>query len=216
MRFILAVASMMIVFAAQNAAAFRAPAARGIVGGSGGGSGHLLRANGAIMRSHRHRHYDLRSSTSMAAYSNNANSARDGAATSAINLGNGNIVHQHRRRGWQRQIITSTRLHMSETTIQEESSTTTATATATTSSTSYPFATVEAKWQAYWKEHRTFATPSRRITNEDGTITRSTKKKKYVLDMFPYPSGAGLHVGHPEGYTGEFLLVCRRHQISFM
>ena len=91
MRFILAVASMMIVFAAQNAAAFRAPVARGIVGGSGR-SGHLLRANGAIMRSHRHRHYDLRSSTSMAAYSNNANSASVGAATSAINLGNGNIV----------------------------------------------------------------------------------------------------------------------------
>ncbi|MFW5434937.1 leucine--tRNA ligase [Paenibacillus apiarius] len=49
---------------------------------------------------------------------------------------------------------------------------------------------IEPKWQAYWDEQKTFAT----LEDED-------KPKFYALDMFPYPSGAGLHVGHPEGYT---------------
>ncbi|WP_026676645.1 leucine--tRNA ligase [Fictibacillus gelatini] len=49
---------------------------------------------------------------------------------------------------------------------------------------------IEAKWQAYWEKNKTFKTK-----DEIG------KKKFYALDMFPYPSGAGLHVGHPEGYT---------------
>jgi len=63
-------------------------------------------------------------------------------------------------------------------------------------STQYPFAEVEPKWQAYWEENQTFATPER----------NAEKEKKYVLDMFPYPSGAGLHVGHPEGYTASDIM----------
>ena len=55
----------------------------------------------------------------------------------------------------------------------------------------YNFREIEKKWQKYWEENQTFKTP------EDLT----NPKKCYILDMFPYPSGAGLHVGHPEGYT---------------
>ena len=54
----------------------------------------------------------------------------------------------------------------------------------------YDFSAIEKKWQKYWSENKTFKAEE-----------NSTKKKLYVLDMFPYPSGAGLHVGHPEGYT---------------
>ncbi len=54
----------------------------------------------------------------------------------------------------------------------------------------YNFNDIEKKWQDYWEKNHTYR------TGED-----QTKKKIYVLDMFPYPSGAGLHVGHPEGYT---------------
>lgn len=57
----------------------------------------------------------------------------------------------------------------------------------------YPFSEIEPKWQKYWLEHKTFRTP-------DPSEVKS-KKKLYILDMFPYPSGSGLHVGHPEGYT---------------
>jgi len=57
---------------------------------------------------------------------------------------------------------------------------------------------IEAKWQAFWDQHQTFAV---------GAFDPS-KPKMYVLDMFPYPSGAGLHVGHPEGYTATDI-VCR-------
>ena len=62
---------------------------------------------------------------------------------------------------------------------------------------SYDFAAIEKKWQTYWDENKTFRA-------ED----LSPKQKLYVLDMFPYPSGAGLHVGHPEGYTATDIF-CR-------
>lgn len=54
---------------------------------------------------------------------------------------------------------------------------------------------VEKKWQAYWEQNKTFK-----------TLDDPSKKKFYALDMFPYPSGAGLHVGHPEGYTATDIL----------
>lgn len=55
---------------------------------------------------------------------------------------------------------------------------------------------IEKKWQNYWDEHKTFK-----------TLDDPSKKKYYVLDMFPYPSGAGLHVGHPEGYTATDIIA---------
>ncbi len=65
---------------------------------------------------------------------------------------------------------------------------------------SYPFSEIEPKWQKYWEDNKTF-----RATED----TRFPKdKRRYVLDMFPYPSGAGLHVGHPEGYTATDI-YCR-------
>jgi len=57
----------------------------------------------------------------------------------------------------------------------------------------YPFTRIESKWQAYWEGHKTFR------VDEDPAVPQ--EKRRYVLDMFPYPSSAGLHVGHPEGYT---------------
>lgn len=56
----------------------------------------------------------------------------------------------------------------------------------------YNFNEVESKWRKHWAENKTFATPN-----------ASDKPKCYVLDMFPYPSGAGLHVGHPLGYIAS-------------
>jgi len=66
----------------------------------------------------------------------------------------------------------------------------------------YDFAAIEGKWQAYWDEHGTFEQAN------PGDEGFAAKPKLYVLDMFPYPSGAGLHVGHPEGYTATDI-VCR-------
>jgi len=64
----------------------------------------------------------------------------------------------------------------------------------------YPFSDIETKWQKYWEENKTFK------VSEDASY--SPEKRKYVLDMFPYPSAAGLHVGHPEGYTATDI-YCR-------
>ncbi|HPH16385.1 MAG TPA: class I tRNA ligase family protein, partial [Bacteroidales bacterium] len=56
----------------------------------------------------------------------------------------------------------------------------------------YNFTEIEKKWQDYWETNKTFK-----------TVLDTSKPKFYALDMFPYPSGAGLHVGHPEGYTAS-------------
>ena len=62
--------------------------------------------------------------------------------------------------------------------------------------TRYDPAAIEPKWQAYWDANDTFRTPTDR-----------NLPKTYILDMFPYPSGAGLHVGHPEGYTATDIMA---------
>ncbi|MFT3683506.1 MAG: leucine--tRNA ligase [Phycisphaerales bacterium] len=62
---------------------------------------------------------------------------------------------------------------------------------------------LETKWQSWWRDHNTFVQPNPGDSGFD-----SSKPKFYCLDMFPYPSGAGLHVGHPEGYTATDI-VCR-------
>ncbi|HPG91467.1 MAG TPA: leucine--tRNA ligase [Rectinema sp.] len=64
----------------------------------------------------------------------------------------------------------------------------------------YPFEDIEKKWQKRWEEEQTF-----RVFEDERF---SKEKRRYVLDMFPYPSGAGLHVGHPEGYTATDI-YCR-------
>ncbi len=65
----------------------------------------------------------------------------------------------------------------------------------------YPFDQIEPKWQARWDEEQTFHAPNPGDPGFD-----ASKPKYYVLDMFPYPSGAGLHVGHPEGYTATDII----------
>ncbi len=66
----------------------------------------------------------------------------------------------------------------------------------------YPFDQIEPKWQAIWEERQLFHAPN---PGENGFDP--AKPKFYVLDMFPYPSGAGLHVGHPEGYTATDIVA---------
>jgi leucyl-tRNA synthetase len=63
---------------------------------------------------------------------------------------------------------------------------------------------VDAKWQERWAKNKTFATPTDR-----------TRPKYYVLDMFPYPSGDGLHVGHPKGYTATDIIARAKRMMGF-
>ncbi|WAC20292.1 leucine--tRNA ligase [Luteolibacter sp. SL250] len=65
----------------------------------------------------------------------------------------------------------------------------------------FPFDEFEPKWQSRWESEKTFRTPG---PGDEGFD--ASKPKYYVLDMFPYPSGAGLHVGHPEGYTATDII----------
>src|SRR5919199_6829491 len=63
----------------------------------------------------------------------------------------------------------------------------------------YNFRDIEKKWQQWWKENKVY-----KVSNPASSADRqSSKPKYYVLDMFPYPSGAGLHVGHPLGYIAS-------------
>lgn len=74
----------------------------------------------------------------------------------------------------------------------------------------YPFDQFEPKWQAIWEEQQLFHVPN---PGEKGFD--SSKSKFYVLDMFPYPSGAGLHVGHPEGYTATDIIARYKRMRGF-
>ncbi|MDA7518762.1 leucine--tRNA ligase [Akkermansiaceae bacterium] len=65
----------------------------------------------------------------------------------------------------------------------------------------FPFDQFESKWQSHWAENKTFRTPG---PGDEGFD--ASKPKYYILDMFPYPSGEGLHVGHPEGYTATDII----------
>ena len=70
----------------------------------------------------------------------------------------------------------------------------------------YPFKEIEARWQGYWEANQTFAT---------GQEIDRSRPKYYVLDMFPYPSGEGLHVGHPEGYTASDIVARYKRMRGF-
>jgi leucyl-tRNA synthetase len=79
----------------------------------------------------------------------------------------------------------------------------------------YPFQLIEPKWQSYWEQQQTFRAwnPAEKVPDthpfarRHGSLRPEDLRKFYILDMFPYPSGAGLHVGHPEGYTATDILA---------
>jgi len=74
----------------------------------------------------------------------------------------------------------------------------------------YPFDVLEPKWQAHWDANQTF-----RVANPGDPGFDPARPKFYVLDMFPYPSGAGLHVGHPEGYTATDIIGRYKRMCGF-
>lgn len=74
----------------------------------------------------------------------------------------------------------------------------------------FPFDEFEPKWQQHWDEQKTFSVPN---PGDEGFDL--SKPKFYVLDMFPYPSGAGLHVGHPEGYTATDIITRYKRMNDF-
>ncbi|MEZ4327095.1 MAG: leucine--tRNA ligase [Polyangiales bacterium] len=69
----------------------------------------------------------------------------------------------------------------------------------------YDPASIEPKWQRFWDEDQTFLTP----------VDDDARPKAYILDMFPYPSGSGLHVGHPEGYTATDIIARAKRAQGF-